>query len=149
MNDKIAIEANQSILVTKLLAGDYPDFERVIPAETETTVTLHREELITLLRQISLFTAESNHSVRFSFTKGELVLTANDINIGEGKVSMPVNYNGQKLEIAFNPNYFLDILRHSPDESVQLGLTDPYNPGVITDSSSAVFILMPMRLNEQ
>ncbi len=149
MQDKIAIEANQSILVTKLLAGEYPDFERVIPAESEVSVTLHREELITLLRQISLFTAESSHSVRFSFSNGELVLTANDVNIGEGQVSMPVDYAGPKLDIAFNPNYFLDILRHSHDESVQLALTDAYNPGVITDSSSAVFILMPMRLNEQ
>jgi DNA polymerase III subunit beta len=149
MDDKVAIEANQSILITKLLAGDYPDFERVIPSETEMTLSLHREELVTLLRQISLFTAETNHSVRFTFSQGELMLTANDINIGEGKVSMPVNYSGNKLDVAFNPNFFLDILRHSKDESVQLSLTDAYNPGVITDSSAAVFILMPMRLNEQ
>ena len=59
---------------------------------------------------------------------------------------MPVNYSGPKLEIAFNPHYFLDILRHSKDETVQFNITDSYTPGMITDSSKAEFVIMPMRL---
>ena len=66
--------------------------------------------------------------------------------IGEGKASMPVNYTGEKLEIAFNPHFLLDILRHSKDETVQFTLKDSYNPGMITDSSDAEFVIMPMRL---
>jgi DNA polymerase III subunit beta len=149
MRDKVAIEVNQVIVITKLLSGDYPDVEQVIPRTADVNVSLHREELMSLLRQVALFTNESSHSVRFTFTTGELTLTANTIDIGEGKVAMPVNYSGDKLEIAFNPNYFLDILRHSKDETVNLALTDAYNPGVITDSSNGLFVLMPMRLNEQ
>lgn len=146
--DKVAFELNQTIIVTKLLSGDYPDVEQVIPKQANITITLHREELISLLRQVSLFTGETSHSARFSFTEGELTLTANTADIGEGKVSMPVNFKGSKLEIAFNPNYFLDILRHSKDETVELALTDAYNPGVITDSHEGLCVLMPMRLNE-
>ncbi|CCB86966.1 MULTISPECIES: DNA polymerase III subunit beta [Parachlamydia] len=157
MHDKIAIEASNTMLVTKLLSGDYPDVSRVIPNQLETVLSLHREELITLLRQVSLFTADTSHSVRFTFNEGELRLAANTMEIGEGKVSMPVNYTGPRLEIAFNPIYFLDILRHSKGETVTMGLTDPFNPGVITDkegvsqinsSVSPLFVLMPMRLNE-
>ena len=59
---------------------------------------------------------------------------------------MPVNYSGPKLEIAFNPHYFLDILRHSKDETVEFDVSDSYNPGLITDSSEAEFVIMPMRL---
>ncbi|EPP36758.1 DNA polymerase III beta subunit, C-terminal domain protein, partial [Chlamydia psittaci 84-8471/1] len=54
--------------------------------------------------------------------------------MGEGKVSMAVNYSGELLEIAFNPFFFLDILKHSKDELVRLGISDSYNPGIITDS---------------
>lgn len=160
MNDKIAVEASNTIIITKLLVGEYPDVNRIIPSQTGVTVNLHREELMSLLRQISLFAAENNHSVRFTFSDGELKLTANAMEVGEGKVSMPVNYNGQKLEIAFNPNFFLDILRHSKNETFSMGITDPFNPGLISDNDLAknendpekelhsLFVLMPMRLSE-
>ena len=156
MPDKMALEANQTLLLTKLLAGDYPDVNRVIPEKSDIVITLHREELTSLLRQISLFTPEDNKSVRFTFSDGELHLIANNADFGEGNVSMPVNYQGAKLEIAFNPAFFLDILRHCKEETVTIGLTDAYNPGIITDGSqspisldvSPLFIIMPLRLSE-
>lgn len=146
MSDKIAFETDQGIVISKLLIGEYPDFRRVIPEVITTQITLHREELISCLRQVSLFMSEQNSSARFSFTNGELHLSANSMNIGEGDVSMAVNYSGEPFHIAFNPVFFWDILRHIKDETIQLGMVDAYNPGVITDSSSALFIIMPMRL---
>lgn len=157
LNDKIAVETENSLHVTKLLSGDYPDVNRVIPDKSGQVVTLHREELLTLLRQVSLFTAEGYHSVRFSFGNGEVKLSANTKDIGEGNVSMPVNYHAEQIDIAFDPNFFMDILKHTKGERVSLGVTDSFNPGVITDSekgsletagSSPLFVLMPMRLNE-
>ena len=160
MADKIGIEASQALIITKLLSGDYPDVNRVIPEKSEVIVALHREELMTLLRQVSLFAGDTqNHSVRFTFADGELHLSANAMEIGEGRVSMPANYRGPKLEIAFNPHFFLDILRHSKGETVSVGVTDPYNPGVIIDketgcrppwrAASPLFVLMPMRLSDE
>ena len=146
-HDKIALDVGPISLMTKLLAGQYPDVERVIPEKSELRVSLHREELMTLLKQVSLFTTDRTNSVHFVFNKGELHLMATSSEIGEGKVSMPVDYDGEKMEIAFNPSYFLDILRHSDDETVTFGITDSYNPGLITDSSTALFVIMPMRLN--
>lgn len=154
MNDKIAVEGSNISIITKLLAGEYPDVNRVIPQNPEILLVLHREELMTLLRQISLFIPDNHHSVRFTFAEGEVRLTANTMEIGEGKVCMPVNYLGPKLEIAFNPSFFLDILRHCKNETVTMGVTDPYNPGILTDNdtlqpdSSPLFVLMPMRLSE-
>lgn len=145
-NDKLALTSGSITLITKLLSGQYPDVDRVIPQISSHPVTLHREELMSLLRQVSLFTSDNNHSVRFSFTPGELHLSAMSGDIGEGKVSMPVNYAGEKLEIAFNPHYFLDILKHSRDETVNFSISDAFNPGLITDSSNAQFVIMPMRI---
>lgn len=146
MNDKVALETGAITLISKLLTGQYPDVGRVIPKRSESPIQLHREELMSLLRQVSLFTSETSSAVRFTFSPGELHLTAMSGDIGEGKVSMPVNYGGPKFDVAFNPSYFLDILRHSKDETVQFTLLDPYNPGLITDSTDAEFVIMPMRL---
>jgi DNA polymerase-3 subunit beta len=158
MSDKIALRANSVVLISKLLVGEYPDVSRVIPENSETVVSLHREELMTLLRQISLFIPDLTNSICFTFTEGELRLTANTSDIGEGKVSMPVNYHGAPLKVAFNPSFFLDILKNSKEEAVAIGLTDSFSPGVITDTemgtsspanASPLFVLMPMRLNEE
>lgn len=158
MQDKIAFETNHVTIISKLLIGEYPDIGRVIPELMENVVKVHREELMTLLRPVSLFAAENNHVASFSFHDGELKLTAARNDFGDGKTSMPVNYSGPKLDIAFNPTYFLDILRHSKQETVMIGLSDTYNPGVIIDQSvtefltsnlSPLFVLMPMRLNEE
>ncbi|MDE3055082.1 MAG: DNA polymerase III subunit beta [Verrucomicrobiota bacterium] len=146
--DKISVEAGTIALISKLLAGQYPDVERVIPRAIARECSVHREEWIALLRQISLFTSETSGSVRCTLETGQLHLTAMSSEIGEGRVSMPVDYAGDKLEIAFNPFLLVDILRHSKDETVRLGLIDSHNPGVITDSSAALFVLMPMRLTE-
>lgn len=148
MSDKIAVENGSICLITKLLAGQYPDVDRVIPSSTEMhEISLHKEELSTLLKQVSLFTSEMNYSVRFIFDKGDLRLQAVSSDIGEGKVSMPVDYSSEKMEIAFNPYFFLDILRHCKDETAKFAITDSYNPGMITDSSNALYVIMPMRLS--
>ena len=146
MSDKIGIETGSAVLITKLLSGDFPDVERVIPAESTHKVTLHREELMALLKQVALFTTDKSHSVQFTLSRGELTLMATASDIGEGKVSMPVDYTGETFEIAFNPFFFHDILRHSKDETVSFGITTPHNPGLITDSTTALFVIMPMRL---
>lgn len=146
--DKISLENGSTILTAKLLAGQYPDVERVIPTKLKMQFAIHREELMSLLRQVSLFTSETSHSVRFTFETGQLHLSVASAEIGEGRVSMPVDYAGERLDIAFNPHFFVDILRHSKDETFRFGLIDAHNPGLITDSSNALFVIMPMRLND-
>lgn len=155
MPDKIGLEANNTLIITKLVAGEYPDVTRVIPQQCSTVVTIHREELLVLLRQVDLFTGET-HSARFAFKDGELSLSSNKIDIGEGDASMPVNYHGPNFEIAFNVAFFEDILRHCQKETFTIGMNDPYNPAIIADGdtlgtisdASPLFLMMPTRLSE-
>jgi DNA polymerase III subunit beta len=148
MQDRIALEADGGTVVTKLLSESYPDVDRVIPKRVTHKVVLHRQELITLLRQVALFTTEAHGSVRLSLTPGELTITANSSEVGEGRVSMPVDFQGEPLDIAFNPSYLLDILRHTSDETVCVELIDGFNPGVWKDSSASINVVMPMRLSK-
>ena len=155
MQDKIAVDTGMTTIISKLLAGEYPDVSRVIPEKSEAILTLHREELMVLLRQVALFTAENHHSVKFSFSPGNLRLSINTAEVGEGQVHMPVNYHGPAIDIAFNPTFMLDILRHTKEETVTMGITDSFNPGVVTEkegalahaAASPLFVIMPMRLS--
>ena len=157
LEDKIALETERFFIVTKLISSTYPDLSAIIPKKIETSVLLHKEELMTLLRQVALFSPEKQYSACFSFDKGELKLLANTMEVGEGKVSMPANWQGPKIDIAFNPIYFLDILKHCKNETVTLSLIDAFNPGIITDTdepmsnpteAKPLFILMPMNLSK-
>lgn len=145
--DRLMLESQNFKFLTQLIAGQYPDVERVIPQTSAKPIALHREELMSLLKQVSLFTSDSNSSVRFTFDTGTLHLSAISDKIGAGHVNMPVNFEGEPFQIAFNPNYFLDILRHTDDEIIEFKATSPYTPGLITDSTKATFVIMPMRLD--
>ena len=154
--EKMGFQIDHTLIITKLLSGDYPDIKRVIPEKSEIVVLLHKDELISLLRQVDLFTSDVYQSTRFTFETGELKLSTNTMELGEGHVSMPMNYQGEKLDIAFNPAFFIDILRHCKQDVVTLGITDSYNPGIILDGdqtgnlleASPLFVIMPMRLSE-
>ena len=143
--DRIAIETSNVMLVTKLLVGDFPDFKSVIPQETHYTIGIHREELITILRQISLFTDENTGACQFHFENSELVISSQHHEIGEARVSMPVEFDQKPFEIAFNPHHILDVLRHTNDEVLSFSFIDAFNPTLIEDAKKALFVVMPMR----
>lgn len=146
-HDKIAIETHVVTIISKLLSGEYPDVSRIIPTKADIVVNLQREDLITLLKQISLFTSETNPSIKMTFTEGLLELSAKGSDVGEGKVSMPADFYKEKFEMAVSPSFFVDILRHCKDTSITFGMTDAFTPGLITDQSTALFVIMPMRLD--
>lgn len=159
LGDRIAVECNHVTLISKLLEGEYPNYWEIIPESSPITLSLHREELLSILRQIVLFCSSDSQSVRFCLQPQKLVFIKNSAELGEGVVSMPVDYNGDPLEIAFNPQAFLEIVRHCKGTTILVGLNDAYNPFVITDPQdnsttqdnahdTPLYILMPMRLND-
>lgn len=149
--DRIGIETNNVLLVTKLLVGTFPDFKSVIPASHAFEVDLHREELVSMLRQIMVFADDAASSCLLRFTDSELVLTSAHHQIGEGTTSMPVNYHGELFEIAFNPLHLLDVLKHTSGEMLRLRLIDAFSPAVAVpaekkeDDLDTLFVIMPMR----
>ncbi|MEC8306889.1 MAG: DNA polymerase III subunit beta [Chlamydiota bacterium] len=146
LTDQMALKTEDTLLMTQLMAGSYPQVDRVIPEPLEHPIHLHCEELMSLLKQVSLFTQDRQQAVLFTFKPHELLLTSGTRDIGEGRVHLPVNYEGPEVTLAFNPLFFYDILRHCQDESVPFSFTSPHHPGLITDSSHSLFVIMPMRL---
>ena len=135
------------LLITKLIEGSYPNYRQVIPAETKERVALSREEFLHALRRAEIMTSEKQNSVRFTFTKNNLAITANSPEVGEARESLAINYKGKDMAIAFNPGYVIDPLNALPDDEVFLELIDELSPGVLKINGPFLYVVMPMRLS--
>ena len=140
-------EKGSSILIiSKLIEGNYPNYRQVIPAETKERVALAREEFLHALRRAEIMTSEKSNSVKLSFGKNKLEITANSPEVGEAKETLAINYKGPEMAIAFNPKYMIDPLTALPNDEVFLELIDELSPGVLKINGPFLYVVMPMRL---
>jgi DNA polymerase III subunit beta len=141
-------EKGSSILiVSKLIEGNYPNYRQVIPSETKERVGLVREEFLHALRRAEIMTSEKSNSVKLSFGKNKLEITANSPEVGEAKEALAINYKGNEMAIAFNPKYLIDPLNALPDDEVFIELIDELSPGVFKINGPFLYVVMPMRLS--
>jgi DNA polymerase-3 subunit beta len=135
------------LIVTKLIEGNYPNYRQVIPAETKERVGLVREEFLHALRRAEIMTSEKSNSVKLSFGKNRLEITANSPEVGEAKESLAINYKGAEMAIAFNPKYMIDPLNALANDEVFIELIDELSPGVLKINGPFLYVVMPMRLS--
>ena len=135
------------LLITKLIEGNYPNYRQVIPAETKERVPLNREEFLQALRRAEIMTSEKANSVRLTFGKNNLAITANSPEVGEARESLAVNYKGKEMAIAFNPRYLIDALAALTEDEVFFELVDELSPGVLKINGPFLYVVMPMRLS--
>jgi len=141
-------EQDSSILIiTKLIEGNYPNYRQVIPAETKERISLVREEFLHALRRAEIMTSEKSNSVKLSFGKNKLEITANSPEVGEAKESLAINYKGPEIAIAFNPKYLIDPLTALANDEVFVELIDELSPGVLKINGPFLYVVMPMRLS--
>ena len=135
------------LLITKLIEGNYPNYRQVIPGEAKERIPVGREELVQALRRAEIMTSEKANSVKLSFGKNVLTITANSPEVGEARETMAINYKGKELAIAFNPRYLIDPLNALTEDEVFIELIDELSPGVIKINGPFLYVVMPMRLN--
>jgi len=135
------------LLITKLIEGNYPNYRQVIPSETKERVTLPRDEFLHALRRAEIMTSEKANSVKLTFGKNNLAITANAPEVGEAKESIAINYKGKEIAVAFNPKYLIDPLNALPNDEVFIELIDELSPGVLKINGPFLYVVMPMRLS--
>ena len=145
-DNQVCFEIGSSIIVSKLIEGNYPNYRQVIPAETKERLTVGREALLETVRRVSLLSSEKSNSVKLSFGANELGVAANSPDIGEANESVEVKYDGKEFAIAFNPDFLQAPLRALDDENVHLDLIDEMSPGVLRTEDAFLYVLMPMRV---
>jgi DNA polymerase III subunit beta len=136
-----------TLIISKLIEGNYPNFRQVIPSETKERIALSREEFLHSLRRAQHMTSDKSNSVKLNFSKNKLEITANTPEVGEGRESIAVNYKGNDIAIAFNPVYLMDPLKALDEDEVYFELNDELSPGVLKVNSPFIYVLMPMRMS--
>jgi DNA polymerase-3 subunit beta len=146
-NGQIAFDLNKTLLVSKLIEGNYPNYRQVIPAEAKERVKLERETFLNSLRRVSLLASDKSNSIKLNFGKNNIDITANTPEVGEAKESLPVQYKGRDFSIAFNPEFLMAPLRALTEDEVFLDLIDEMSPGVLKIQTPFLYVLMPMRIS--
>ncbi|MEI6350989.1 MAG: DNA polymerase III subunit beta [Verrucomicrobiota bacterium] len=145
--NQVAFEINGTLLVSKLIEGNYPNYRQVIPGETKERVTLERELFLNAVHRVSLLASEKSNSVKLIFSKNNLEIAANTPEVGEAHESLAIPYKGKDFSIAFNPEFLMAPLRNLPVDEVFLDLIDEMSPGVVRIQGPFLYVIMPMRIS--
>ena len=144
---QIAFDLSRTLLVSKLIEGNYPNYRQVIPAETKERVKMERETFLNSLRRVSLLASDKSNSIKLNFSKNNIDITANTPEVGEAKESLAVQYKGRDFSIAFNPEFLMAPLRNLSEDEVFLDLIDEMSPGILKIQTPFLYVLMPMRIS--
>ncbi len=149
----IAVLANQVVfqvggvtLSSRLVEGRFPNYKQLLPESFEHELRLSRQELLDVTRRIGLL-AQKNAPLRLAFSEGELEISAQTPDVGQARETLPVPFQGEPIEIGFNPEFLRDGLDSSEGEELVLKLISPLRPGLVESGDGFVYLVMPIRLN--
>ena len=145
-DNQVCFEIGTSIIVSKLIEGNYPTDRQVIPGESKERLTLSREQLLETTRRVSLLSSEKSNSVKLTFGQNQVDVMANSPDIGEANETLEVKYEGKQFSIAFNPEFLMAPLKNLEEDEVHLDLIDEMSPGVLRTEDAFLYVLMPMRV---
>jgi DNA polymerase-3 subunit beta len=152
---RIGVRANQVVfevggvaLSSRLIDGQFPNYRQLLPEGYEHELTVSRDELLEVVRRISLM-AQKNAPLRLSFSEGEVRVSAQTPDVGEASEPLPVPFAGEPFEIGFNPDFLIVGLESAGADEVVLKLISPLRPGLLeaADGSGFLYLIMPIRLN--
>lgn len=152
--NQVVFGIDRVTLSSRMIDGQFPNFQQLLPDSYEHEVRVAKAELAAVVRRISLM-AQRNAPLRLRFESGSVTISAQTPDVGEASESMPLNYDGDVLEIGFNPQFLLDGLEGVEADELVLKLISALRPGLIeavTDEAQAedgrfLYLIMPVRLN--
>lgn len=134
-------------LYSKVVEGNYPNYNQVIPKETHQRIKLERELFLQCVHRAALVCSEKSNSVKIKLTSNLLEITAQSPDFGEAHESMAIGYSGPDLQVAFNPTFVMDPLRALTKDEVFFEVKDEVSPGVFKTLESFICVIMPVRLS--
>ncbi|HEY1059756.1 DNA polymerase III subunit beta [Limnobacter humi] len=135
-------------LITKLVEGKFPDYQRVIPKNHQHKVVMSRDTLLHSLQRASILTSDKFRGIRWVLGAGLLTVVANNSDQEEARDELEVDYQGPEIDVGFNVNYLLDVLNNLKSETVQFTLQDGNSSALVTNPGKDDFkyVVMPMRI---
>jgi DNA polymerase-3 subunit beta len=152
---EVVFRVGTTEVTTRLIEGEFPNYEQVIPKNNPKTLTVARVALREALDRVATHSDNITHQVKFAVAPDAVRLSVNTADVGAGEESLEATYDGDELEVGYNANYLLDILRTIETEnvlfrlntSISAGIVEP--AGALSDGSEEVLcLIMPLRLPE-
>lgn len=141
---------NQRQLVTRMLTGQFPNYELVLPKNNDKTIPLNTEKITQSIRRASLMADERSHGIKFELGSGKLNITSQSADFGEARETLPVDYQGETFSVGFNAQYLLEFLNVVGTGEVAFELKDEQSPALVRpvgdEKYDYRYVVMPMRL---
>jgi DNA polymerase III subunit beta len=146
--NQAVFRAGDVLLNTRLIDGQFPNFRQLLPESYEHDVRLPRPEFLDVARRVSQL-AQRNAPLRLALSQGELKISASTPDVGDAEETMPAAFEGEPLEIGFNPEFLRDGIESVGGDEVMLRLISPLRPGLLqpVDNEDFRYLVMPIRLN--
>ncbi len=146
IKSKIKFELNNSILISKLIDGKFPNYIQVIPKNNQKNLEIDLKTFLNSVDRVASVSLDKKDGVKFNLTKNTLNLSVNNTNSGDGKETLNVNFD-HELEISFNSRYLIDVASQLEGDKIELFLNDTSSPALIKDPSDfdSIFVVMPMK----
>lgn len=134
--------------VSRLIAGQFPNYEQVIPKEFKQRITVGTERLLRGVRRASITAKDSANVVRLNASEGTLTISSNTPDVGKAQEDIEVRVEGDAIPVAFNAKFLMDALSNIDAPDVHFDLTGPLSPGALhpTDNADYVYVLAPVRV---
>jgi len=145
---QLIFSLNDLEIVTRLLEGEFPDFDKIIPKSSSTKLETSTDELRQAVKAAAVFARDSANIVKFKINSLGLTISANTPQVGENEIDVDAKTTGDDSEIAFNSRYLLEMLSVVKSRSLSLECSGPLAPGLfkIPGDSSWLHIIMPVRV---
>jgi DNA polymerase III subunit beta len=138
------------LLISRMIDGQFPAFERVIPKSNDKRVEFDRDRLTSAVRRVALLSNERSRAVKFQIDKGRVEIASSSPEFGEAKETLVVDYSSTPVTICFNAQYVLDFLGAVETDSVALEFKDEMSQAVMSpvgaEGYSYTYVIMPMRV---
>jgi DNA polymerase-3 subunit beta len=146
VDNQILVSCGNVDISSNLVEGTFPKYEDIIPTDYQNKLSLSTEAALSAVRRAALLTSEESRGIKMQLSKNKLVITGRAPEAGNAEVEMKVDYKGQNIEIGFNPQFIVDVLRVIKESQFDIELGDAERPGLIKSGSDFLYVLMPINL---
>ena len=150
--NSISFDMKETTIYSRLLEGPFPNYQRVIPTKNDKELIVSRSALAEATKRVSILSDSLTRQVVFSIAKDKLTLNVSTQELGEAREEIEASFSGEPMDVGYNANYVLDILRTIDAEEIAFLLDRPDNAGLVKPSSDGgnlkqICIIMPLRIS--
>jgi DNA polymerase-3 subunit beta len=144
---QISFQFDNIVIISRLIEGQFPNYEQVIPKEGKDKISLDRERFLWATKRTAILTSADSQSIKIDLFKDKLIFSKNSPDMGEAKEEVDIEHKGGEFSVGFNPQYLIEVLKNLKGQKVSFELTGPENPGVIRAEGRYIYIVLPMQLS--